>query len=73
MNAEKHLKVGFQVQMSTMCSREKNLLIVFIVILSQLENQLWLRIYLAKQIKSSKNTNIRKKNKKTTFRVKKIY
>ena len=31
--------------------REKNLLIVFIVILPRLENQLWLRIYLAKQIK----------------------
>jgi len=62
VNAEKRLKVGFQVQMRTMCSREKNLLIVFIVILPQLENQLWLRIYLAN--KTSKNTNVEKKIKK---------
>jgi len=51
VSAEKRLRVGFQVQMSTKYSGEKNLLIVFIVILPRLENHLWLRIYLAKQIK----------------------
>ena len=70
---EKRLRVGFQLQMNTMYCGRKNLLIVYIVILPQLENQLWLRIYLAKTNKTSENINLEKKIKKTTHRVKKIY
>jgi len=57
VNAEKHLRAGFRVRMGTKRCGEKNLLIVFIVTLPWLRKQLWLRICMAKQIKSLKILN----------------
>ena len=64
MNAEKRLRVGFQVQMTTMYSEEKNLFIVYIAILLRLDKSVMAPNLFSKTNKISRNTNIEKKIKK---------